>query len=252
MVAAVVILYHPDLPKLKRLLESAVGQVDTIIAVDNTPGSSTEMSPFFKGYPFPVSYVPLGDNMGIATAQNVGIRKSLSAGHSHVLLLDQDSALPPGMVQELLNAESDLIRSGKKVAAVGPQFVDEKTGRSSFAIRCGFFWVSKIRLDPQSLQPVETDHLIASGSLINAAAFQAIGLMRDDLFIDWVDIEWALRARSLGYISYYVPNAVMIHSVGDAVFVVLGRDIHTHDDVRNYYMLRNVTYLMRLRSMGWR
>jgi rhamnosyltransferase len=88
--------------------------------------------------------------------------------------------------------------------------------------------------------------------LIGTAAFGAIGLMRDDLFIDWVDIEWALRARSLGYKSYYVPNAGMAHSVGDDVVQVLGRDFHLHDDLRNYYLLRNATYLMRVKSMGWR
>lgn len=252
MVAAVVILYYPDLPVLRRLLDSVFEQVDAIIAVDNTPGDCTELASYFEVYPNPVCYIPLGRNLGIAAAQNIGIRKSLSEGYSHFLLLDQDSALPPGMVSKLLDAEKSLIQSGERVAAVGPQFVDEKTGRGSFAIRCGIFWVNKIKLDPQSSLPVETDHLIASGSLISAATIEAVGLMCEGLFIDWVDIEWALRARSFGYKSYYVPNAVMVHSVGDAVIQVLGRDVHLHSDFRNYYLLRNATYLMGVRSMGWR
>jgi len=76
--------------------------------------------------------------------------------------------------------------------------------------------------------------------------------MREDFFIDWVDIEWCMRARSLGLKSYYVPSVVMKHSVGDSVVSVLGRDVHVHNDLRNYYMLRNAIYLFRLKSVGWR
>jgi len=252
MVAAVIILYLPELSLLDRLFQSVTGQVDAIIAVDNTPGPSTEVRSFLDSLPHPISYIPLGDNMGIATAQNIGIKASISEGYSHVLLLDQDSALPPKMVESLLSSEAELLREGKEVAVVGPQFIDEKSGRPSRAIRHRYFGIQKLYLDPNSTTPVETDHIIASGSLMRTSVFQRVGPMRDDLFIDWVDIEWGMRARSMGYESYYIPSVVMKHSVGDSVATVYGRDIHLHNDLRNYYMLRNAVYLCRLKSMGWR
>jgi rhamnosyltransferase len=173
-------------------------------------------------------------------------------GYSHVLLLDQDSALPTNMVELLLAGETALLRQGKQVAAVGPQFIDEKSGRPSPAIRHRYFGIQKLYLDPNSGVPVETDHMIASGSVIRTSVLERVGLMRDDLFIDWVDIEWGMRARSMGYNSYYIPSAVMKHSVGDSVVTIFGRDVHLHNDIRNYYMLRNAIYLFRFKSMGWR
>jgi len=78
MTAAVVVLYHPELSLLARLLESVLSQVDALIVVDNTPNPSAQFTELFAKYRDQVTYIPLGDNMGIATAQNVGIRKSRS------------------------------------------------------------------------------------------------------------------------------------------------------------------------------
>jgi rhamnosyltransferase len=251
VIVAVVVLYHPDLALLERLLTSLSGQVYKTVAVDNTPGSPAALSTFFERFPYPISYIPLGDNKGIADAQNIGIRESISGGCSHVLLLDQDSTLPPDMANKLLAAEGELLKAGKKVAAVGPQYKDEKTGTPSFAVRYHDLTVRKIRLDPRSSIPVETDILIASGSIIRTATLESVGMMRGDLFIDFVDTEWAFRARSKGYKCYCVPNAIMMHSIGDAAIKVFGKSVSVHSDLRKYYRLRNAIYLLRLPSMGW-
>ena len=254
MVVATIVLYHPDFGLLENLLKSLNGQVDGVVAVDNTPYLSSATMPLLSRFSYPISYVPLGENRGIAEAQNIGIREGILRGCSHVLLLDQDSTLPAGMVQKLLAAEGELLRAGKKIAAVGPQYIDEKTGIPSFAIRYRELWVDRIRLDPHSSVPVETDILIASGSIIRAIALESVGMMRSDLFIDFVDTEWALRARSMGYKCYCVPDTVMMHSVGDVAVQAFGRKVYLHSDLRKYYRVRNAMYLLRLQSMGrqWR
>jgi len=252
MVGAVVVLYNPDVSLLDSLLESIVGQVQRVFVIDNTPGSSEGFSSYFDKYPSSILYVPLGENKGIATAQNVGIRECLHAAYSHVLLLDQDSVLPPGMVNELLKAEAELMQAGEKVAAVGPVMVEEKNGTRYGAVRHGWFHTNWISIDPSAFEPVATDHLNASGSLIRATVLGQVGLMLDELFIDAVDAEWCLRAHSKGFNCYVAPNAIMAHSLGDLVVHAFGRDIILHNDTRNYYIVRNNTYLLRVNSMGWR
>ncbi|EQD74077.1 hypothetical protein B1B_02878, partial [mine drainage metagenome] len=39
--------------------------------------------------------------------------------------------------------------------------------------------------------------------------------MREDFFIDNVDIEWSHRARAAGFSLFGVGAAVMFHSMGD-------------------------------------
>ena len=199
----------------------------------------------------PLRYLPLGDNKGIAEAQNVGIQACIQAGFSHVLLLDQDSALCPGMVKRLQAAEKKLLSSGKKVAAMSPQIMDGRTGKFPCASRYRWFRAQLTYSDADSNEPIQTDNFIASGSLIRISILQTLGLMRRDLFIEHVDTEWAFRANSAGYRSYCVPNAIMMHCFGDAVKMIFGKNIYLYSNVRYYYKLRNEVYLANQRTMGW-
>ena len=251
-VAAIIVLYHPDQELLERLLSSVAPQVHHLVVVDNTPQPDPALQTLLSRYTEQVSYVPLGDNKGIAAAQNRGIQRIMGEGYSHVLLLDQDSFPDANMVHELLAAEAAMLNKRMNVAAVGPLFIDEKNGVDSKAIRHTWIRVKRIPIDRSATQPVEADYLISSGSLIRLSMIAEVGLMREELFIDWVDIEWGLRALRMNSKCYIVPSAVMIHSIGDNFVRALGKDINLHSDTRNYYIVRNATYLLGLKTMGWK
>jgi rhamnosyltransferase len=79
--------------------------------------------------------------------------------------------------------------------------------------------------------------------LISANVLQEVGLMNESLFIDWVDVEWGLRAQTYGLANYVTPTVMMDHSIGDS-FVKLGtKIIYKHNDLRNFYIVRNACYL---------
>ena len=155
------------------------------------------------------------------------------------------------MVNKLLAAEEELLGKGEKIAGIAPQIVDGRTGKRPCACRYRWFTAQKLFRDISTTEPVQTDAFLASGSLIRTSILQALGTMRSDLFIDHVDTEWALRGRSAGYRSYCAPNAVLLHSLGDAATKVFGRSIHLHSDIRHYYQMRNEVYLASLKTMGW-
>jgi rhamnosyltransferase len=69
--------------------------------------------------------------------------------------------------------------------------------------------------------------------------------MLEDLFIDYVDIEWALRAKHNGFQSFGVANAFMSHSLGDAPIFFLGKPYPARSPLRHYYMFRNGVWLYR-------
>ena len=89
-VIAIVVSYHPDLSSLEDLLDALLPQVATIMVVDN--GSSVEIAAWSKHrYGNRVVVIPLGNNRGIAAAQNVGINWARNQGARYVVLFDQDS-----------------------------------------------------------------------------------------------------------------------------------------------------------------
>lgn len=248
VVAGVVVTYHPNVDKLHRLLGSVYEQVSEVIIVDNGPDE--EVGAWLKTAALPRQprYVALCDNRGVGAAQNVGIRLAVQAGASHVVLLDQDSAPEAGMVAQLLQGEDDLLSRGVQVAAVGPQLYDESSGTPFRFIQ--FAWGIKRRVDSSRVNGdwVETHHLVASGTMVRASVFEQVGLMREDLFIEYVDVEWGLRARSKGLRSFGIKRAKMLHNLGDrSASVLFGlKSVPLHSPLRHYYTVRNALCMQQL------
>jgi rhamnosyltransferase len=260
-IAAIVVTYHPKEVYLNRVLESVAKQVDAIYVIDNTPSElkSTEvlqnLQKQYSKHAHPQFHLHLfGENKGIASAQNIGIQLALQGQHQNFVFFDQDSAPPVNLVETLLNTREDLERHGKKIGAVGPMILDEKSQYYYPVIKSSKWRVQSIRYPRTHVDPIECDCIISSGSLISKAAIEKIEGMLDCLFIDWVDVEWCLRARRLGYVNYIVPAAVMHHSIGDEFVQIGKKSINIHSDIRHFYIVRNSAYLI-LRGqfpMGWR
>jgi rhamnosyltransferase len=238
-VIAVVITYEPELEKLGRLLDAVIPQVDTLVVVDN--GSSVDLASFIEmNYASVVQLIKLGINKGIAYAQNRGLEWAKNKEARYVLLLDQDSVPGAEMVQTLL---ATLLLTSN-AGAVGPRYLDVRQENPPPFIQVrGLRLIRCSCIGQNSVVPV--DYLIASGCLIPMAVIDRVGGMREDLFIDYVDIEWGLRARHLGFQSYGVCEAKMTHSLGDEPSRFFGRVVPVRSPLRHYYMVRNGFLLYR-------
>lgn len=249
-VAAIVVTYIPKEELLARVLQSVTQQVDQIYVVDNTPSMafSDSLLAWFNdtwlGSMSPhIQYLALGKNEGIAIAQNTGIEHALAAGYQELVFFDQDSAPPSNLVSGLLDARQTIEVNGVRVGAIGPMIFDAKSQLFTPLIRAGFIWVGGVKYVPQYAQPEEVEVIISSGSLIAASVLNQVGPMLGPLFIDWVDVEWCLRAQTYGLVNYVAPSVVMEHSIGDDYLQVGVKTIYTHSNLRNFYSVRNASYL---------
>lgn len=250
-ILGVVVLFEPDIHHLQKLFDSVSNQVNAVIFVDNSKVSNLDIINNLREYSsIPVIYKYLNDNKGIAIAQNIGIQYCLVENYSHVLLLDQDSILPDTMVDKLFQAEYNLISAGKNVGAVGPSYIDVKTGVLSGAISCNLFGKKIKPLNKNSIET--TDYLISSGTLIRNKILKKIGVMDEKLFIDLVDSEWCERSRMMGFDCYIVGNAILEHSIGDSSTTFMGKNVTIHNDIRHYYMVRNSLYLILYKKISIR
>lgn len=242
-ICAVVVTYHPDLLALRALLDALVAQVGAVVVVDNSGMGGTTVPEDIPGASIVLHQ---GKNIGLASAQNVGITWARDRGFEFVLVLDQDSVPAAGMVAVLLDATIRLRRT-RKVAAVGPRFHDLHENRDAPFVRLGFFLNKKLFcVSPD--QTIRCDFLISSGALIPLEAIDQVGMMCDGLFIDNVDLEWGFRACALGYELHGICAAQMDHRLGDLRRNVLpGLDgVVVHGPVRLYYMMRNRVLLYQM------
>jgi rhamnosyltransferase len=249
-IGAVIVTFNPDPARLRHVVAATARQVGEIVLVDN--GSTTDAAADLTGVsPNPLGVLALGDNYGIAAALNIGLARARERGCTHVLLLDQDGVPGPGMVNALLAEMRQREARGEKVAAVGPQIVDPRRAAPAPFFRLGRWDLRRIDAADAGEQSARIDFLITAGTLLSLAAAQKIGPMNEALFIDYVDLEWSLRARSLGYRLYGHFGVTLDHRLGDEPLQAFGRTMTAHSPLRHYYLMRNALALWRLPYTPW-
>ena len=247
MVVAIVVTYFPDHATLYLLLGRLRMQAQHVVVVDN--GSGSEFKKYIESIENAdalgnVTFIFLNENIGIAAAQNQGIEWAKEHRASDVVLFDQDSIPSIDLVRNLVDAKQILIAQGLKVAAVGSRYIDIRRDNPPPFIRIEGLRLVRCKCDESNgIVPVE--YLISSGCLIPMNVINDVGGMENRLFIDYVDIEWGLRAKVKGYQSYGSCLAQMNHSLGDEPINFIGMKIPLHSPLRHFYHFRNAVWLYR-------
>lgn len=245
-VATVVVTFNPSLAGLEKLLHAVTSQVDDILVIDNGSANSEAVERLSRSIA-KATYVPLGRNAGIGHAQNAGFHLARERGAAFVLTLDQDSVPSAGMVAALLATHAEAA-GGRPVAAVGPLLEDESTG-----LPLPFFSYAdgrKTRITPSADGRVlDVDFLVSSGTLIAMPALERIGLMRAELFIAYVDVEFCLRARSAGLRVLACCSTSMAHNLGDRRLRIGRWMIPLHSPMRHFHLMRSGLYMQKLATV---
>ncbi|MGN8112278.1 glycosyltransferase family 2 protein [Paraburkholderia sp. 22098] len=241
----VVVFYHPDdacIERANRLVD--FGQC---VVVDNTERVRTAED---LGLKPGIAYIANGANLGIATALNQGVEQVRRAGCRSVLLFDQDSEPSVHLLRELPAVLSREVEAGHRVALIGPAYEDVRLGGIAPFVRFGFPALQRVAADGKNL--IDVDFLITSGSCVNLDVWPEIGPMDDSLFIDFVDLEWCIRASAAGYSVVGAPWLRLAHKLGGEPVNILGRSYPSHSPMRHYYLFRNAVELMKRRYIPWK
>ncbi|GFD81365.1 rhamnosyltransferase [Alteromonas sp. KUL156] len=226
----VIVLFNPDVEHITGLVDAFSGAEWNVVLVDNSSMRTDGLASTH------VKYFHFADNIGIAQAQNVGLKALFENGVEHAFLLDQDSLFSPSIARELLAQFQELEKSCP-IAAIGPSIHCQFSG----CVEQGVLQKGKQVSD--SLKEVK--QIIASGMLVSHHAFKRVGEKESALFIDGVDHEWCWRARAKGMKIYQSLSACMPHRQGDDRIRVCGVTFKQGAPVRLYYQFRNVLILAR-------
>jgi rhamnosyltransferase len=239
---AVVVTYEPEIGTLLSLIAALAPQVDKIVVVDN---GSANLSSWRRQLPSEaVHLVEQGSNNGIATALNAGFAAVRQRGSAEfVALFDQDSAPSDGMVSRLECYHDELIGRGP-VAQIGPYFFEKNRGHylPFIEFAAGF---PRRKHSSETGSWTTADYLITSGALVPLSAIDRVGSLDESLFIDYVDIEWGLRAKAAGLQSYGVFDVRMQHAIGEKALKLATVRLAMHKPIRRYYYYRNALLLCR-------
>lgn len=241
---SIIVLFKPKISFFKIHLNFHSKNFSNIILVNNSPEISLESLQSSQ-----VTIINNQGNIGLAAGINVGILEAKKQGAKMVALFDQDTLLPDEFMQNILKQINNY-QGLKKPALFSPVFFNHVTDDYGSIINFKPFRL--IRTTPNKKKLItHPQYVITSGSFIPISVLDEVGLMREELFIDFVDIEWCLRARAKGYEIISFPQVEIAHHLGDSSVSFMGTNYPIHSPLRMYYYFRNAMYLYRLREIDW-
>lgn len=253
---AVIVTFHPG-PGVQEVIAAAQAQVPAVVLVDN--GSTPEELKFLEP-PGAAGRVVLhrnAENLGHAAALNQGCRLAARQGFTWVLLLDQDSVLAPRLVEGLCRAFA-AYPAPERVALISANYwADQPPPLPGHSIRgtlAGYPPPPPAGSSAAGEEPwIPMVATLTSGTAARLQVIRELGGFAEELFIDFVDIEYCLRARRQGYAVLATRALLMGHAPGSpSRHRFLSRQPLTlnYGPIRLYYQYRNPIFVTR--HYAWR
>lgn len=238
----ILVTYKPDSHTLKSNLESLKKYY--VCVVDNASDDKIQRYlQTFQKKNLIHKLILNNENKGIAHALNQGLLK-LPNKIKYVLLLDQDTVIELNLISTHLH-DFDKLPDPKKLAC-GWAFVN-KIHPKPYFIKYGYF--SRKYFAKTGIHAVDT--VITSGMLIDRQKINNVGLFNENLFMDFVDTEWCMRAKSKGFTVYgNFDVQAPAHPIGGEPLSILGFKFPLHSPERHYYMAHNWVKILFLSGLG--
>lgn len=220
--------YNPEeifFEKIKSLSEN----FKHVFIYDNSELSSVGEKDLVKLNQSLVDYRFNGKNDGVAKALNESVVQALQKNADYILFLDQDSLFGVDDIIQLYNQAEMLKLRDPNAKLFSPNIICEYADENKYLKKTGY---------------EEKEWLITSGCLINLDVFLIAGFFDENLFIDFVDSEFSIRVKALGYKLIQFSSPIMRHELGYSRKIGFYR-FYSHSPIRNYYIVRNKLYIER-------
>ena len=187
------------------LLRTACDKFEIII-LDN--GSKDETLRVLLSYRSRTTVIPLGENVGLAKARNIGSR--IAKGR-YLAFIDHDTVVDPLWLAEGLEELKRRPNSGMLQFRV-LSLRDSKLIANGGLGEDGSDLRGRPAAEFRSVRRIL--YAIGAGILMPVSVFQKIGGFDEDFFVGYDDIDFGWRARLLGFDPVCVPTATVYHDMG--------------------------------------
>ena len=213
-----------------------------IIVVDN--GSERDEAAILRERYPDITVLRSAENLGFAGGNNLGIR---AATGDCLLLLNNDTEVADDTLHHLC----DTLDADPAIGAVCPKIrFQEPPQAIQFA---GYTPLTRITLrnaligfgEPDSGRfdtPHDTPYAHGAAMMVRREAIERAGMMPEEYFLYYEELDWSVRIREAGYRIAYDPRATVFHKES----ATTGRQ----SPLRSYYLTRNRLLFARRNRRG--
>lgn len=219
-ILGIVITYNPDEDLLKDNINAFADHIDEIIIWDNTPNGSLVAKRIAEDR-INSRYITEEENKGISYVLNKAWHYAADNGYDFLLTMDQDS-----IWQDFENYLNTTLSRTAPEGIYGPEVRTSPVKGKTFLL---------------------TDYVITSGMLISVKILNLIKGYKSDFFVDGIDMEMCLRAKSYGIPTFRISNCHLQQRFGTPqTITICGLDNHTNNypSSRIHEILKSHTYIL--------
>jgi GT2 family glycosyltransferase len=165
------------------------------------------------------------ENLGFAGGNNLGLRYVLNCNdHDYVWLLNNDTVVHPDALTEVvrrIEEDSRIGICGSKLCFYSAPHLIQAYGGSTYSPLTGrnrhigeFKPVSTVEDKAQVER--QLGYVVGASLLISRRFLDCIGLMSEDYFLYYEELDWATRAKGK-FLQGYAPGSIVFHKQGDSV-----------------------------------
>ena len=208
------------------------------VVVDNA--SKVEVGPALQPEFPTVAFVRSPVNGGWAGGNNIGVKYAIDRGADLVILLNNDTTVPPEFTEKMIAAAE----AHPDYGVLGPviHFMDEPTKVQTTGVvfnrpdRAGFFQPIDVATTPGSPAVVSVDIVNGCCLMIRRATVEKIGLIDDCYFLIHEESDWCLRVQEAGGACGVIAEGLVWHK-GSSSFQREGKSLQRYFDARNLLRL---------------
>lgn len=206
----IIILNYNGYELIRRCL-SSVFKIEysnfEVVVVDNcSTDGSFELAKTHFGK---ASFIRNQANMGFSAGNNAGIRFALERRADYVLLLNNDTEVEKEFLLKLVEAAE----SERRIGVVSPVIFDASSREVWFSGGVIDWWRMKALhcRDIDMVEQKESQFISGCAMLIKADVFKSVGLLDEQFFLYWEDVDFSLRSRMRGYKNMVVRSSWVYH-----------------------------------------
>ena len=177
-----------------------------------------------------VSVKASGRNGGYAFGNNAAIRPALAGNNppDYILLLNPDTTVRPLALKTLL----EFMVANPQVGIAGSRLEEPDGTPQCSAFRFHTFWseidssmrlglvsqlLAKWVIAPEVSEVAHvTDWVAGASMIIRRQVFADIGLLDEDYFMYYEELDFCFQAQRAGWSCWYVPDSRVVHFVGQS------------------------------------
>lgn len=177
-------------------------------------------------------------NLGFSGGNNTGIRYAIEHGAEFILLLNNDTTVASDLLAQLATNWHSLDKPGAlgcKVLMMNQPHVINSFGCNLTYRPLRVSHRYKGENDGQHLNSIqETDYIHGCALFTSKQVLETVGLLDDNYFLYWEDVDFSFRIKRAGYKLYCTPKAKVWHHISGSSTSV-GRT-----PAMQYYGVRNM------------